>query len=357
MPRRLPRDRAALDAVARKAARSLGSVASLVSVLDGERSFLRAEVGLPQAMVATTRQPLLDRLCLLVAGRSEPLVVADVQRHGEARVNRTLRRLGIRSCLGFSLADGSGHALGSFVLIGEGQRLWESEEIDFAGLLAAIAADQVATEAGALEGDEPGALLVLDAVEEAFEYAGGLEQALDRALGSICAAFGWDLAGAWVVDDDGERLSCRGQWHSGAPGLGSLAEVCRPLRFEGNEDMVGSCWTRREPIWSPELPPGERFPRAGVTGAAGLTCGAWIPLLAEGRSLGAIELLATEATPRQARTVPQLNRIACRIGELIAEWDDAPEAWRGRVNGPFRGLPAQDEWMFGADAPTVRHRA
>ena len=37
----------ALDALAREAALTIGSVASMVSVLDGERSFLRSEVGLP----------------------------------------------------------------------------------------------------------------------------------------------------------------------------------------------------------------------------------------------------------------------------------------------------------------------
>ena len=347
----------ALDALAREAALTIGSVASLISVLDGRRSFLRSEVGLPLSMVAGRRTPLLDALCLLVSGRGEPLVVADSQRHGEARVNRTMRRLGIRSCVGTPLLDPGGGVLGSFAVICEGQRVWEASEIELVRRLGAVAAGEVATRHEVWERDEPDVALVLEAVEEAFDDADSVDEALDATLRIVCAALGWDLAGVWVVDEDAEHLSCRGYWHPPARGLDSFAEVCRPLRFAGDEDMVGSAWTRREPIWSPELPPVDRFPRAGIAAGAGLGCGAWIPLIAAGRSLGTLELLAAEAGPIHARTVPQLTEIAGRIGELVAESEEAPEAWRGPANGPFRGLPAQDEWLIGGDAPTIRPRA
>src|SRR6266540_2097242 len=112
-----------LDGLAREAALEIGSVACLISVLDGGRPFLRGEVGLPLTMVAGQETPLLDSLCLLVAGRRRPLIIEDAQRHSEARVSRTLRRLGIRSCLGFPLSGG-GRLLGSFCVIGDGQRCW-----------------------------------------------------------------------------------------------------------------------------------------------------------------------------------------------------------------------------------------
>jgi hypothetical protein len=89
---------------------------------------------------------------------------------------------------------------------------------------------------------------------------------------------------------------------------------------------------------------------------AGLGCAAWIPLLAAGRSLGALELLAARATPLQARTVPQLIEVGRRIGELIAAADEAPEAWP-REKGPVKGLAVLADWRFGAGAPTIRPRA
>jgi GAF domain-containing protein len=346
----------ALDALAREAALTIGSVASLVSVLDGERSFLRGEVGLPLSMVAGRQTPLLDTLCLLAAGRTEPLIVADSQLHGEARVNSTLRRLAIRSCLGFPLIDDDGSVLGSFVVIGEGQRFWDGREIELVRRLAAVAAVEVSARLDwQLEAPEPE--LLRAEVGEAFSFADGLEDALCGALQTVCEALGWDAAGAWLVEEDREELSCRGYWHAPARGLDSFAEICRPLRFGGNEDMVGTAWIRREPIWSPELPAGERFPRAGVATAAGLTCGAWIPLLAGSRSLGALELLAAEAKPLQARTVPQLIELGRRIGELVASFDGAPAAWKAAPNGPFRGLPAPEQWLPGGDSPTIRRRA
>lgn len=346
---------AALADLTREAALSIGSVAALVSVLDDHGSFLRAEVGLPLEMIAGRETPLLDALCLLVAGRTEPLVVADSECHDEARVNRTLGRLAIRSCIGQPLLDLAGRPLGCFVVIGEGPRLWAADEVHLVRRLAAEAAAGTAP-SGSWERDEPEPALLRAAVEEAIEDAGSLEEGLDEALQILATVLGWDVAGAWLVDEDGEWLSCRGYWHSPLRGPGAYAVICRALRFEGDQDMVGTAWTRRQPIWGPELPPGERFPRAGVARAAGLTCGAWIPLLAAGRSIGALELLAAEPTPLQARTVPQLIDLGRRIGECVARTAGAPRAWLGGANGPFRGLPEPELWRFGAAAPTIRPR-
>lgn len=340
----------ALDGLAREAALEIGSVAALISVLEGGRPFLRSEVGLPLSMVAGQETPLLDSLCLLVAGHSAPLIVEDAQRHSEARVSRTLRRLGIRSCLGFPLV-GDRRVLGSFCVIGDGQRCWQRAEVEVARRLAGVAAVELAARLGG-----PREELELDRLQaritESFVHSADLEQAVADALEALCRELAYDVAGAWIVDGDGAELHCAGHWHRASLDLEAFSEICRALRFAAGEDMVGTVWARQEAIWSPELPLASDFPRAAVAAGAGLSCGLWVPLQTDLQPLGALELLATEARPLHARTVSQMTDLGRQIAGLIAlrrDEDSLPSTWYGpgqdaASRGPFTGLPQPGEF-------------
>src|SRR4051794_23238471 len=129
----------ALDSLAREAALEIGGGARPLSPLPGGRAVLPREGGPPPSMVGGPGAPVLDSLCLLVAGHRGTLIIEDAQRHGEARAGRTLRRLGIRSCVGFPLTP-EDTVLGSFCVICDRQRCWQSEEVDLVRRLAAIAA-------------------------------------------------------------------------------------------------------------------------------------------------------------------------------------------------------------------------
>jgi GAF domain-containing protein len=338
----------ALDGLAREAALEIGSVAGLISLLEGGRPFLRAEVGLPLSMAAGQETPLLDSLCLLVAGHRGPLIIEDSQRHYEARVSRTLRRLGIRSCLGFPLVAND-RALGSFCVIGEGQRCWQREEVDLAERLAGVAAAHLEARSRDVEPDDldPELDRLRAGVNDAFFHTAELEEAVAGALEALCRDLAYDVAGAWILDAEGSELECAGHWHRSSLDLEAFSEVCRGLRFRAGEDMVGHVWAKQEPIWSPELPLGGVFPRAAVASAAQLSCALWVPLVAGVHPLGTLEMLATEARPTHARTVQLVPDLGRQLAELIAlRRDEAslPSSWfpPGQMadrTGPFTGLP------------------
>jgi hypothetical protein len=338
----------ALEGLAREGALEIGSAACMVSVLDGGRPFLRAEAGLPLTMVAGQEAPLLDSLCLLVAGRTRPLIVEDAQRHSEARVSRTLRRLGIRSCLGFPLSRAD-RLLGSFCVSGEGRRPWTSDEVELAERLASIATVELEARLRDTPRDELDIELdpLRASIDAAFAHTAELEEAVGNALEALCLELAFDVAGAWAVDGQGTELRCVGHWHRPSPDLDAFGEVCRELSFAAGEDVVGSVWEKQEPIWSPELPPSSVFPRAAIAAAAGLSCASWTPLVAGLHPLGALEMLAMEARPLHARTAPKMADLGCRLAELIALRRDEEGLPSSRVGpaqgptprGPFTGLP------------------
>jgi GAF domain-containing protein len=178
-----------------------------------------------------------------------------------------------------------------------------------------------------------------------------LEEAMPPILEALCRSLGWEMAGAWVVDEPGRGLRCAGYWHADAPGLGDFAVLSRELRFDRQADLIGAAWSRRETIWRAELPSPAEYRRAIVAGSAGIASGAWTALLCGEHSIGALELLAVESRPSHPRLVPHLIEVGRRLGELIVlrlEEQDVLIPW-GALPGsprrsPFRGLPQPGEW-------------
>jgi GAF domain-containing protein len=341
----------ALDGLAREAALEIGSVAALVSVLEGGRPYVRSEVGLPLSMVAGQETPLLDSLCLLVAGRRGPLIVEDAQRHSEARVSVALRRLGVRSCLGFPLLTDD-RVIGSFCVIGDSQRCWERAEVEQARRLAELATVELTARLGSPDGDDVELEVLCEKITQAFLHSAGLEDSLADALEAICRDLAFDVAGAWIADAEGAELQRAGHWHRDSLDIEAFSEICGGLRFAAGEDMVGAVWARQELIWSPDLPLASDYPRAAVAAAAGLSCGLWVPLQTDLQPLGTLELLAAEARPVHAKTVPQMPQIGHQLAGLIALRRDEkalPSTWFGPAQdaasrGPFTGLPQPGEF-------------
>ena len=332
----------ALEGALREASMTLGSVATLAFALDG-RPFLRGEVGLPLAMVRYGETPLLDSLAMLVAAHDGPLIIEDAEHDSEQRADRVLHRLGVRSCLGTPLLGPRDRVLGSLCAIADSARIWSDEEVELIDQLGEAAAAEV------IAGAEPGPAAELDAAKEAitaaFLRAEGSDEALGAALKSLCQRLDWDLAAAWLLDAD--QLRCGRCWHRPDASLHAFAELCRGMRLDRDADPVRAACEGGEPIWGTGLPAAADFQRLPVVKAAGITGGAWTPLLSGGSSLGALELLCLEPRPLHARVVPELLGIGAQLGELFSLRRYEEGAAGGPTpapKSPFKGLPEPGEW-------------
>jgi hypothetical protein len=130
----------AFDRVARMAARLLEVPIALVPLIEDDRQFFKACVGLPEPWASARQTPLSHSLCQHVVVARRPLAIGDTGRDAVARDNPLVRELGLAAYLGVPLIDGtSGYVLGSVCVADHRPREWTSDQVailtDLAGLV------------------------------------------------------------------------------------------------------------------------------------------------------------------------------------------------------------------------------
>jgi PAS domain S-box-containing protein len=128
----------AFDRLARLAARLLAAPIALVTLVDADRLFLKACLGLPQPWASARQLPLSHSLCqrLLVTG--QPLMLGDVGADPLARGNQAVAEFGVAAYLGIPLRF-AGQVVGSLCVADRQPRGWTEEDVtalaDVAGLV------------------------------------------------------------------------------------------------------------------------------------------------------------------------------------------------------------------------------
>jgi PAS domain S-box-containing protein len=128
----------AFDRLARLAARLLGAPIALVTLVDRDRQFLKACLGLPEPWASARQLPLSHSLCqrLLVTG--QPLVIGDAHQDPLAHGNKAVSEFGVAAYLGIPLRL-AGQVLGSLCVADRRPRDWTEDDVaalaDVAGLV------------------------------------------------------------------------------------------------------------------------------------------------------------------------------------------------------------------------------
>jgi PAS domain S-box-containing protein len=133
----------AFDRVARLAARLLEVPIALVPLIEDDRQFFKACVGLPEPWASARQTPLSHSLCQHVVVARQPLAIGDTGRDALARDNPLVRELGLAAYLGVPLIDPSGHALGSMCVADRRPRDWTPEQVDVLTDLAGLVMTQI----------------------------------------------------------------------------------------------------------------------------------------------------------------------------------------------------------------------
>jgi PAS domain S-box-containing protein len=128
----------AFDRLARLAARLLDAPIALVTLVDADRLFLKACLGLPEPWASARQLPLSHSLCQRLLATGQPLVIGDVGADPLARGNQAVVELGVAAYLGIPLRFG-GQVLGSLCVADRQPRAWTDDDVavlaDVAGLV------------------------------------------------------------------------------------------------------------------------------------------------------------------------------------------------------------------------------
>ena len=113
---------ASFDRLVRLAARLTRAPSAAVMILDAERVFIKAAVGLDEASAAQASSSLDHSLCRHVVASGAPLCLADTREHPELSSDR------VGAYLGVPLVTADGNVLGAFCVFDEVPRGWSAAD-------------------------------------------------------------------------------------------------------------------------------------------------------------------------------------------------------------------------------------
>jgi hypothetical protein len=146
------------DRLARLASHVLNAPVALVSLVDKDRQFFKACLGLPEPWSSQRESPLTHSFCQHAVASRGPLVVNDAREHPLLHDNLAIRDMGVVAYAGIPLIDGGGHALGTLCVIDSQPRHWTSEQVQLLGDIAASVVTEItlAREAATARGMQAG---------------------------------------------------------------------------------------------------------------------------------------------------------------------------------------------------------
>ena len=116
------------DRAVRLATRMLGTEVGLLSLVDGERQFFKAQIGLPSPYAEARETPLSHSFCQHVVQSGAPLMVRDAREDPVLKSNLAIRDLNVIAYLGVPVRAVDGEVLGSFCAIEGTPRDWTDDE-------------------------------------------------------------------------------------------------------------------------------------------------------------------------------------------------------------------------------------
>jgi GAF domain-containing protein len=117
------------DRLARLTAQLLDVPVVLMSIVDRQRQFFKAQVGLPKPLDTTRQTPITHSFCQWVVTSEEDLVVEDARRHLLLSANPATIEMGIVAYAGVPLRAEPNETIGSFCAVDTKPRRWDAREL------------------------------------------------------------------------------------------------------------------------------------------------------------------------------------------------------------------------------------
>ena len=183
----------AYDRLARLTCDVLKVPVALVSLVDGDRQFLKSCVGLREPWASRRETPLTHSICQFVVATGEPLVIEDAREAPELLDNLAIPELGVVAYAGVPLKL-HGETLGTLCAIDHVPRKWNDVELRLLQHLAGCVMNRI--ELGATLADLR--RTAADREVEAAELSAILDSALDAVIRMDSAGMiiGWNVRAA-----------------------------------------------------------------------------------------------------------------------------------------------------------------
>jgi GAF domain-containing protein len=138
----------ALARLAKLTAKALDVPTALISLVEEDRQFFAACVGVAEPWNTSRQTPLSHSFCQHAAASGRALVVNDAREHPVLRTNLAIRDMGVIAYAGIPLIGEGGYALGTLCAIDSRPREWTARDVevleDMAGWVTSILTERQA---------------------------------------------------------------------------------------------------------------------------------------------------------------------------------------------------------------------
>lgn len=133
----------AFDRLTRLTMKILRAPVAILSLVDGDRSYFKSSVGLPEHWASQHEMPLSSSVCQHVVARAAPLIINDARIHPLVVDNQAVADWHIVAYMGVPLVTAEGHVLGTFAVIDTVPREWTDDDVATLTDLAASAMSEM----------------------------------------------------------------------------------------------------------------------------------------------------------------------------------------------------------------------
>ncbi len=161
------------------------------------------------------------------------------------------------------------------------------------------------------------ALAVHSSTARVLAEAPPVKVAAGRILRALGEALGWEWGCLWLIDRSANALRFTEAWRAQGLEVPRFEEMTRQLSFPPGVGLPGRVWEQGRPLWAADVIDDPRFLRLGVAAREGLHAALFVPVTADGRTLGVLELMSRTVRQPDEELLLMLTAFGTEIGQLI----------------------------------------
>ncbi len=154
-----------------------------------------------------------------------------------------------------------------------------------------------------------------------------VEEATSGLVLALGSHLGWQLASIWLESTNGARLRRAAAWRCDPVRFEATMQATESASFARGEGLLGRVWQSGESLWMDAFPDATVFHRSAAAREDGLLTALACPIVVNDSVLGVIEILSTNAVPKDEQLVDVIKAFGSQLGQFI-ERKEAEDALR-----------------------------
>jgi PAS domain S-box-containing protein len=138
-----------------------------------------------------------------------------------------------------------------------------------------------------------------------------------NVLAAIGTSLGWSIGAVWELNASGDRLRCVEIWQAPGEQTGEFQTLSEHLSLSPGEGLPGRVWLSGRPLWLPDVPTEDNFPRIHAAIAAGLHAAFGFPVRSAGTFLGVMEFFTRVRREPDEALLASVDILGSQIGQFV----------------------------------------